>query len=100
VTSRRPSRTWAPRGTTRNASHGPHHEQAIALRANLAGCHALLGRSQEVADGLQRAADDAAALFGRRHPETDRLIADLARAHDRSGFFAIGRMADRLRDRG
>jgi tetratricopeptide (TPR) repeat protein len=81
-------------------AHGSRHEHAIALRANLAGCLALLGRAAEAAAELQRAATDAAALFGRAHPETEALLADLAHADDRSWFFAIGRMAGEGRDQG
>jgi hypothetical protein len=81
-------------------TYGPRHEHVIALRANLAGCLALLGRPAEAAGELRRAAADAAALLGRGHPETEALFADLAHAHDRSWFFSIGRMADVSRDRG
>jgi hypothetical protein len=80
--------------------HGRRHEHVIALRANMAGCLALLGRSAEATTTLQHAVADAAALFGRGHPETETLLADLANAHDRSWFFAIGRMTDESRDRG
>ncbi len=78
--------------------YGPRHEHVIALRANLGGCLALLGRTADAAAALQRAAADAAALFGRGHPETEALFEDLAHAHDKSWFFAIGRMAGRARD--
>jgi hypothetical protein len=74
-------------------AHGSRNEHVIALRANIAGCLALLGRTPEAVATFQRAISDAVALLGRQHPETVMLFTDMAHAHDPSWFHMIGRMA-------
>ncbi|HET6259538.1 MAG TPA: hypothetical protein VFE39_12880, partial [Pseudonocardia sp.] len=60
----------------------------IALRANVAGCAALLGRWLEAAAGFERAAADSAAVLGHQHPDTVALQDDLRNVHD-PAYFAI-----------